>query len=80
MRDLGALNTKWDIYKKKFLSSSLGIYIKEEEERLKESDVVNDSKETMSSRHNGANIHMKPQRVLQHIQDLHKFKPDKIPA
>ena len=41
---------------------------------------MDDPKKTASSRHNWADIHMSLQRLLQHMQDLHRLKPDKISA
>ena len=41
---------------------------------------MNDFQEIVSPRHNRAEAHINLQRLSQHIQDLHKFKPDKIPV
>lgn len=56
---------------------SLGIYMEEEVERLLKTR-VNNSKETASSRHNRADAHMNSQKLWKYIQDLHRFKQDKI--
>ena len=41
---------------------------------------MDDTKELLFSEHNRDDTHMNSKRLGQHIQDLHKFKPSKIPA
>lgn len=50
-----------------------------EVERSYEPEAVGDSKETVSPRHNRLR-QINSQRLLHPAQDLHRFKPDKIPA
>lgn len=40
---------------------------------------MNNSKETLSYRHNRTCKHVSPERLWQQAQDLHRFKPDKVP-
>lgn len=42
--------------------------------------MVDDYKETMSFRHNRTDSFINSQRLWQHTQHLHRFKPDGIPA
>lgn len=42
---------------------------------------MDDSEETVSSRHDGTGVHMSSQRPWQQqAQDLHRLKPDTVPT
>lgn len=41
---------------------------------------MEDAKETASSKHNRSDVHRNSQRLEQHPQGLHKFKPERISA
>lgn len=47
-------------------SNQSGIYVKEEEERLGEPEVVDDDKETTPSRHKGRAMHMNSENLTAH--------------
>lgn len=79
---------QWEILEYSFLNrisvsnpspQSLGIYVEEEVERLLRTK-VNDSKETVSCRHNRADAHMNSQTLWKCLQYLHRLKTDKILA
>lgn len=53
-----------------------GIYEEEEAKRLKEQERVDDTKVTVSTRHNRTDTHINSQRLWQHVQGQHRFKPD----
>lgn len=77
MRNFGVLSSKWYVF---IIPQVSGIYTEEEEERLLESKIVDDSKETVASRYNRTDMDMKSQTLEQHTQDRHKFEPDEISA
>ena len=60
--DFEFLSPKWDVCIKSLPQGS-GTYAEEEVERLLEAEVVDDSKETVSSRHNRTNAHTNAQRL-----------------
>lgn len=41
---------------------------------------MEDSRETASSRYNSTDAHTRSQILWQHTSDLHRFKPDRVPA
>lgn len=53
---------------------------KEEAKKSQEPDVVDDFKETVVFLHKRADARRNSQWLWWHMQDLHKFKPDEIPA
>lgn len=61
-RDFEVLSPKWDVFIKPLPQGS-GTYAEEDMERLLEAEVVDDSKEIVSSRHNRTDAHTNPQRL-----------------
>lgn len=51
----------------------------EEDGRLQVLEVMDDSRETVLSRENRADIHMNSERLCQDAEDLYKITPDKNP-
>lgn len=41
---------------------------------------MDDAEAILSSRHYGTGAHMNAQRLWQHTQELHKFKPERVSA
>lgn len=76
---LWSTHPKWDAFIKPSPQGS-GIYVEGNEERLKEPKVVDNSKEKAFSRYNETDLHMNSQRVWQHMQELDKFRANKISA
>lgn len=74
---LNGMIPKWDACVSISSSHGLGTYAGEEAERGQESGVVDDSKETSSSRCNRADACMNSQRC-QHAQDLYKLSQAKL--
>lgn len=62
------------------MEAKYGIYVGEKAERVQEPEVVGDSKETDSSRHNQTDEYVNSQRLQQHVHGLHRFKPDRVAA
>lgn len=60
-------------------SQGLGIYAEKDIESLLKPELVDDSKETVSSRQNRANTCMNSQKLWHHAQHMHKFQWDKVP-
>ena len=71
---LGAFHIKWDAFIK-FIPWGLRVLYGREAERSSEPEVMGDTKETVSSRHNRTDEHMRSQRLWQHAYGLHRFKP-----
>lgn len=65
-----------------YLMSTLNYILIKKKEIVCEEDLegVYDSNKTMSSRHNKTDAHMNSQRLWQHAQGLHRFKPEGVPA
>lgn len=78
MRDFGALTLRWEIFIKSLLSRSMRSMRREE--IFSGPEVMVDSKETPSSRHNSIAAHVNLKRIKQNAQDLHRFKTDRVPA
>lgn len=62
VRDFEVLSPKWDVFIKPLPQDS-GTYAEEDVERLLETEVVDDSKETVSSRHNRTDAYTNPRRL-----------------
>ena len=41
---------------------------------------MDDTKETVSSRHSRTDAHMNSQRLWKHAQGSHRFKPERVPV
>ena len=73
LRIFGELSPKWAVFIKA-LPSVLRDLCEEKAGRLQEPEVVDDSKETVSSKHSGDET----QGLWQHAEELYKFKPDDL--
>ena len=62
-RDFGAFSPKWDVFIKFFPSELKELYIKEDAERFEEPEVMDGTKEILSSRYNKTNTHISSQRL-----------------
>lgn len=66
------------LYRSPYLKT--GISPEEEMKRLQESERVDDSKVTASFRHNSTDTHTNLEKLCLPIQNLLRFKPERIPA
>lgn len=57
-----------------------GSYAEGEAESLEEPEVMEDTKENRSSRHNRMAVHRNSQRLWQQLQDLHRSELVRVPA
>jgi hypothetical protein len=79
MRYFAILSPKWDMFIE-LLASRLGdLFRRGGVKTVKSQRWWKQRKETVSSRLNRTETHMSSQRLWQHAQDLHRFKPDEIP-
>jgi hypothetical protein len=58
----------------------LGIYAKEEVEKVSDSEGVDFSMETASSRHNRTDVHANPQKLWQHAKKLVQIQARQGPS